>query len=176
VLVLLRDERGQVLPFVALSALVLILTTGLVLVAGLSYAYAELVQQAADAGALAGAHTADVTLYFEDPLTGLCNQLSPSDGAIVPCRFEVTLDPALARAQAIQAVQLNESGANFAGRGLQVTNVQVSTFGSGSSQAGVTVIVEAEARVPMLELFGRDHLVIRRRADSEVGVNCGGAC
>ena len=171
---LLRDERGQVLPFVAVAAMVLVLATGLVLVGGLAYAYAELVQQAADAGALAAASTAAVELYFVDPDTGSCTSPVPYT-TDPPCRVTADIDPATAEAAAREAVDYNADDARFASRGLQVTNLQMSVQNDGTPQAGVTVYLTAEARVPLLHLFGKDKITIRRQASSEVFVNCGGS-
>lgn len=171
-----RDERGQVLPFVALSAMALILATGVVLVAGLGYAYAELVQQAADAAALAGASTADVMLWFENPVTGACDSPAPAALDARPCRVEVYIDEDQARQEARRTVQLNASAARFAHRGLQVARVDAWVLDNHSESARVRVHVEAEARVPLLGLFGMDRLVIRREADSRVSVDCGGPC
>ena len=167
---LLRDERGQVLPFVAIAAMVLTITTGLVLVGGLSYAYAELVQQAADAAALAGASTADVLLFYNDPLFGGCYSPVPSSTSDVPCEIHVLLNQQAAEDRAQEALQANAQEARFADRGLTLTGMNLSIVGNGTDKAGVTVEVTAEARVPLLGLFGSDKITIRRKADSQVSV------
>lgn len=171
---LLRDERGQVLPFVAIAAMALTVTTGLVLVGGLAYAYAELLQQAADAGALAAASTAAVELYFADPVTGDCTSPVPYT-TDPPCKVTADIDPATAEAAAREAVDYNADDARFASRGLQITDIQMSVHNDGTPQAGVTVYLTAEARVPLLHLFGSDKITIRRQASSEVFINCGGS-
>ena len=167
---LLRDERGQVLPFVAIAAMVLTIATALVLVGGLAYAYAELVQQAADAAALAGASTADVILFYDSPLLGGCYSPVPLSTNDVPCEIHVLLNQQAAEDSAQEALQANAKEAGFSERGLTLTDMDVAIVGNGTDKARVKVEVTAEARVPLLGLFGRDRITIRRQADSEVSI------
>lgn len=190
-----RDERGQILPLVAILGLAMVLVTGLVLMAGTGFVYGELLQQVADAASLAAASEAEPVLWYWKPVVqrdrkgrrvvvdphGSCTlRGAPSDlpGADRdPCRVEVVLDRQKAYAAAVDALRKNAQANSFSQRGIRsvtITGFDTSVQG-GRRNASAYLTVSARVHIPLMELFGSSERVMTRTAKSRVEVCLPGA-